>query len=222
MQKSKKWAITGLIAGILFVALATSVAINPQWLVAFESSVQGFMQTIQNQQLTQAGTTISFFGSPAVDLCWTAILAILIWFGSRNLLLSLWIVMVQVGGDAIALVFKELIKRPRPVLQLVKDTGYSFPSGHMFGTTIVVLTLLFIVVPILRDQEVQGLVSVLSLLWLLFVGFSRVYLRDHFATDILGSILLALAWWAIMRRAYLWVQQTDFKNLKLQRLKGEK
>ncbi|WP_054725756.1 phosphatase PAP2 family protein [Paucilactobacillus hokkaidonensis] len=106
------------------------------------------------------------------------------------------------------------MQRPRPIGQLVKDTGFSYPSGHTFSTAILILTILFIIVPLLEDQEVQLLVSLLAIIWIIIIAFSRIYLRNHFPTDVLAGLLLAVSWWEIMRAAYFYYLESNFQFFK--------
>ncbi|WP_377729500.1 phosphatase PAP2 family protein [Companilactobacillus baiquanensis] len=107
------------------------------------------------------------------------------------------------AGDAIAFLIKITVKRPRPTDKLIPDAGYSFPSGHVFGTTILILLVIYLVIPYFKNQETQFLLCALAISWLAVLIFSRLYLRGHFASDTLGSVLLAASWWEVSQMLYL-------------------
>ncbi|ANK65595.1 phosphatase PAP2 family protein [Loigolactobacillus backii] len=220
MHKNKNWLTVGIVAFILFLGLTVAVHLEPFWLTNFDTNIQQLLAGLVNPTRTQIFSTLAFFGSPAVDVVLTLLLAGAFWI-RRDWLIAVWIALAQLGGDAVTFVVKELVRRPRPLGQLIKDTGFGYPSGHTFSTAILVLTILFIIVPLLEDQEVQLLVSLLAIVWFGVVAFSRVYLRDHFPSDVLASLLLAIAWWEVARVAYIYYLESDFKFLKTNLMKGE-
>ncbi len=213
MAQHKTWLSIGTIALILFFGLARAVSLHASWLTNFDTTIQQQVAQLVTNSRTQVSMTISFFGSPAVVIILTLLLAGALWLRHERLL-AVWIMLVQIGGDGIAFICKKLIHRPRPNGKLLPDTGFSFPSGHTFSTALLILTLLFIIVPLLEDQEVQLLVTLLAIIWLCLVAWSRFYLRDHYPSDVLASLFLATAWWSAMRIAYLNYLATNFKYLK--------
>jgi undecaprenyl-diphosphatase len=136
--------------------------------------------------------------------------------------MAIWIIFTQIIGSGIAEIVKNIVQRPRPTLQVIKDTGFSYPSGHTFCTAILIMVILFIMVPMINDQEVQALVSILSVLWFVVIAISRIYLRDHFPTDVIGSTLLAISWWEVSRGIYFFAQKhLAGSKLLANHMKGE-
>jgi membrane-associated phospholipid phosphatase len=89
---------------------------------------------------------------------------------------------------------KRAIQRPRPGADLVDVfevlRSYSFPSGHVMFYTILFGFLCYVAYTMLKQSLLRSL-----LLWLLgslilFVGVSRIYLGQHWASDVLGAYLL--------------------------------
>lgn len=88
---------------------------------------------------------------------------------------------------ALALVVKDVVGRPRPpaaLWALAPDPSGSFPSGH--DTTACVLVL--VVLTVVPGRARIG-ATVAALVFAAAVGVSRVYLGDHYPTDVLGSWL---------------------------------
>jgi membrane-associated phospholipid phosphatase len=89
---------------------------------------------------------------------------------------------------------KTVFERPRPSVLPSVLVGNSFPSGHTAGAILLAGTLGFW----LLRQRVSSLVKVIGLIFL--GGFActviaqRVYLAHHWLSDVLGTILLAVAW----------------------------
>lgn len=97
---------------------------------------------------------------------------------------------------------KLTIRRPRPTEDLVEVfralTGYSFPSGHVMYYTAFFGFLLFLAFTLMKQSYRRVILSLLLALLIALVGVSRMYLGEHWASDViggylLGSLVLALA-----------------------------
>lgn len=103
--------------------------------------------------------------------------------------------LAQFGGAGLLLGFKMLFQRARPTQPLLPEHGFSFPSGHVFMTVIAVLIIWRWSDCYVKDAEQKLTIRLLGIIWIGLVAASRVYLRAHYPSDILGSLLLAGFWW---------------------------
>lgn len=114
-------------------------------------------------------------------------------------------VLTVVGAWLADVGLKALVCRPRPTLlpQLVKATGYSFPSGHSFNGAAVYIGLALALAGLGLQWPVRiGMIAIaLVVTWL--VCFTRLWLGVHYPTDVvagwLGGTGLALLAVAIVR-----------------------
>lgn len=108
---------------------------------------------------------------------------------------------------------KSLVGRPRPNPLLVKVTkqsgGKSFPSGDVSSAVIVWGWL--VALGLIRQESNlrRKLLFSLPVLPIALVGPARVYLGDHWTTDVLGGYLFGGGWLSLTLSIYLGLRERD-------------
>lgn len=91
-------------------------------------------------------------------------------------------------------ILKHLFLRARPdLLQLVKVSGYSFPSGHSMNSMIFYGFFAYMILINMKHRSYYAIAGALGLL-VLMIGISRIYLGVHFASDVIAGFIAGLAW----------------------------
>lgn len=187
---------------VAFFLLEIMIVTDNSVILGFDHSIQNILGTIVSPLNTKIFSTITSLGSPMMDVIYLIIImAVLYRRGKKDS--SLWIGFVLVSGNIISFLVKITVKRSRPIGKIIPASGYSFPSGHVFGTTLVVLALILFVLPYIKNQSIQQILKVVLILWIIIVAISRVYLHGHFPSDVIGSVLLAGTWWECSELLYL-------------------
>jgi membrane-associated phospholipid phosphatase len=107
---------------------------------------------------------------------------------------SLLVPVVALGSITLNLVLKQFYHRPRPLLPLVSASGLSFPSGHaMISASFYGLLIYLVQTHVRRPALRWGLTTVLVSLVVL-IGLTRIYLRVHYATDVLAGFTAGAVW----------------------------
>lgn len=95
----------------------------------------------------------------------------------------------------------------RPPRGLLERASLSFPSGHVSGTAAIAILLSYIAV---RRRTAVWPVITGSALMVILVAISRVYLDMHWASDVVGGVLIGMtlglaccAIYELMRRRHL-------------------
>ena len=103
--------------------------------------------------------------------------------GAALVWISVWIV-------------KSVVDRPRPPDPLVHTSGQSYPSAHAANSVgwLALAIALTVVIPT-RAGRIAAITS--GALLAVFVGLSRIYLRAHYASDVLAGEALAVAMYAL-------------------------
>lgn len=130
---------------------------------------------------------------------------------------------VSVGGVFVNFVLKFLFRRERPgeaseieVFDFsLNIPSYSFPSGHMMRSTILVCFLMYLIFMYIRSSSVRVSLYAVSIVLLLAIGLSRVLLDAHFMSDVLGALTISIVWFGGV--LYVYEAYMDKKEGRLTR-----
>jgi membrane-associated phospholipid phosphatase len=116
------------------------------------------------------------------------------------------VIALALGGSAVLnAALKLLFHRPRPELAFVHLDTYSFPSGHAAVSTATFTTIAFLLGRRYRSLRARLVISLGTLVAILLVGFSRLYLGAHYLSDVLAGISVGFGWAMLCLIAYtLW------------------
>jgi membrane-associated phospholipid phosphatase len=100
------------------------------------------------------------------------------------------------------------VHRPRPgadivnVLQQLND--FSFPSGHVLTYTAFFGFLFFLGYTLLKPSFARTVLLAILGSLVALIGISRIYVGDHWASDVIGAYLLGSLWLALSVYIYRW------------------
>ena len=159
--------------------------------------------------MTIVAIVISFFGTGTFLI--PAYIAIMIYLNQNNRIDEVFTVFeISSSSLLLGLALKDLFRRPRPLLtHLDSAGGFSFPSGHTLGAFTFFGILIYLTWKSRYPFAVKLLLFIGSLLFATLVGLSRIYLHVHFATDVLGSICIAIIWFMLY---IIYAECTRFKR----------
>lgn len=160
-----------------------------------DSSAFAFSHSLQGEGASNFFLFITFLGSSSFLLPANVILIVCALWLLRNKILALKLTTIAMSSLIFMYIFKYVFKRSRPEDFLLHEAiGYSFPSGHTLNSTVFFALLLLF----LREAGMRkGWLLFFFIFFMLIVtliGFSRIYLRVHYASDVLAGFSLALAW----------------------------
>ena len=70
------------------------------------------------------------------------------------------------------------------------ENGYSFHSGHAMASMALSASVIFL----LWKTKYRLLAIIIGALYILTIGLTRMYLGEHYPSDILAGWLISLAW----------------------------
>lgn len=92
-------------------------------------------------------------------------------------------------------ILKYIFQRPRPsvTLHLIEQGGFSFPSGHTLTSLIFYGALILLLSQYYSfENKAVRIAHGLCAIYIILVGFSRIYLGVHYPTDVLASWFLGI------------------------------
>jgi undecaprenyl-diphosphatase len=203
-----------LLGFVLFGILAWFVHVHP--VLSIDVAITQEFQEERLPWLKSFMVAISFWGNNFPVFVTLIFLTALAFWLVRLRLEALFIIGLSIVNEPVNILVKDLVARPRPTSNLVEVLqhagGQSFPSGHVMSY-VAFWGLLFSFGLILfrRDRLWNYLLLIIPAFFVVMVGPSRIYLGDHWASDVLGGylfggLLLGLALWlyfALKKRGVL-------------------
>lgn len=90
-------------------------------------------------------------------------------------------------------IIKPLVHRSRPPFELqpvIHPHSFSYLSSHSLVTIALYGMVIFFAYKYCKNKPIKISIITLSVLWILFVGLSRIWLGVHYPTDVFGAYLL--------------------------------
>ena len=192
--------VIGIVCAIMFTVVFAwifdFVSDHGKSVTPFDRSILYWMFHHRAAWLTQVATVLAFLGSPPViaGVALVSALTGLVWRKVRGAVWTLPIAII--GAGVIIQGVKLIIKRPRPSFfaPLLHESGYSFPSGHSLIAMVVYGLLGYFVIHLFRNRAARLAVRIVTVLLVVAIGVSRVYVGVHYPTDVLAGWTAGVPW----------------------------
>ncbi|OQP45623.1 phosphatase PAP2 family protein [Niastella populi] len=154
-----------------------------------------FARSIVNDSTTKLMEIVTFFGSHYF-LIPANLLVSFYFLLTKKSRYSIKVSAIALSSVLIMLGLKLLFNRHRPLIPLLEPArGLSFPSGHAFMSVCFYGLLMIIIWREERPHPVlKWVLLILVVALLLFIGFSRIYLRVHYFTDVVAGFCIGSFW----------------------------
>ena len=190
-----------LVAGVI-VATAGGYAFAKLAEIVKRGSTQSYDDAIltwihghQTPGLTTFMREITYLGTGSVVIVVVGVAALFLWHtehkhSARLLLAS------TIGGIILNNALKLLFHRDRPSLFEwgTSVASSSFPSGHAMSATVVYGTVAYLVARLQKHRWARVLTLLTAFTLIIMICFTRLYLGVHYPSDVVGGIVVGLAW----------------------------
>jgi undecaprenyl-diphosphatase len=177
-------------------------------LVEKDDSIDLYLLDVVTVKLDSTGLTsfmqkLTFFGSATfLKIGYCVVMVPFFAAGKYRRVVEIFV--VGAGSFLMSDLLKLAFHRARPLHSLIGQAAqFSYPSGHAMSGFIFYALVAYLLYRSRSPRFLKIAFSVLLLLFALLIGFSRVYLRVHFPSDVLAGFCLGAAWLILV----LWLFQ---------------
>jgi undecaprenyl-diphosphatase len=108
---------------------------------------------------------------------------------------SIKIPAIALSSLGLMFLLKGLFDRERPSIPLLfQAKGLSFPSGHALMSVTFYGLLIYMIFKGVKNPALKWTLISLLILLIIIIGSSRVYLRVHYATDVIAGYCIGFLW----------------------------
>src|SRR5215203_1392102 len=199
------WEITTLIIGEVLLTLATFSAIialivfstrkrirkhKPIDMLIFDK-IKPAINAINNKIML----FITFLGKHQFLIPANLILIFYFLLVKRQNWFSIRVITIAMSSLVLMLLLKQLFQRKRPLSPLLKAAkGLSFPSGHAITAVTFYGLLIYILFKTAPDDFLKYIIATILIILVIMIGFSRIYLRVHYVSDVMAGFIIGVLW----------------------------
>jgi membrane-associated phospholipid phosphatase len=160
-----------------------------------DEALFAFAKSIVSDTTTSVMRFFTFFGSHYFLIPANIIVAIIYLF-RRKSRYTIKVAAIALTSLLIMFGLKLLFHRERPLIPLLEPArGLSFPSGHTFMSVCFYGLLMIIIWKEEKYHPVtKWVLLILASLFVVLIGFSRIYLRVHYFTDVMAGFCIGFSW----------------------------
>ncbi|MBC7948211.1 MAG: phosphatase PAP2 family protein [Chitinophagaceae bacterium] len=141
---------------------------------------------------------ITFFGNHKFLIPANLVLIVYFLFIKKRRWYSIKIPVIATGGVLLMFILKFIFNRPRPLIPLLEPVkGLSFPSGHAMMSMSFYGLLIFLVWENINNKFWKWTFTWLLFAFILLIGFTRIYLRLHYFSDVIAGFSVGIIWLSI-------------------------
>ena len=158
---------------------------------SLDDQVFSLIHHIHYGYLTSFFKVITYLGSAVV--LGGIVLFVLIFAHNKFIGISMGINLFLVS--MLNLLLKNIFLIPRPdTITLIEEHGFSYPSGHAMVSLAFYGFAIYLINMKMKASIMKKLIMGLLVLFIILVGFSRIYLGVHHFSDIIGGYIISLAY----------------------------
>jgi len=185
--------IIALLATVAFILFSQIVLGG--WTQAGDDAVLQWFARHRSPLLDSFMREVTALGSIGILAIVASIASVFLWLTHHR-----WSVLILlagiIGGWTANSILKIWFERPRPTIvpPLAEVGSLSFPSGHAMTSMIVYGSIAYLLTRFEPTRNIRRATVVATLLLIVLIGISRVYLGVHYPSDVVGGYIAGLAW----------------------------
>jgi len=189
-MKNRGWIYTGIFSLLVLILITINVLIKC-FLVRLDTLVNSSIYLIQNTLLINVSKVIGIIFDTYTLVGISLMISIILFFKKQKKEALFFSISMLVGALSI-FIAKQIIHRARPLNILVAETNSSFPSGHATIAIVFFGIILYLILKKNHSKLEKWLALIISLIMIILIGFTRIYLSAHWISDVLAGYCLGL------------------------------
>lgn len=195
-------AFSGLTLSIFILAFVSVLALfagvvedllTSDPIIAADLRIANLAAVFRTDALTNAFTWITMLAKSQVILVFIAVSVVIIWLW-RNYYYIPSLFIAVAGSEAFTYLGKLLFHRPRPELAVYAEHSFSFPSGHATIAVAFYGFLGYLLMRFVQSWSKKVNIFFAAVFLIIAIGFSRVYLGEHYISDVWSGYLVGGMW----------------------------
>ncbi len=189
-SKNTKWLIVLfliLIFTFIYVCIATG------WIEHFDNILYENILKLRSPILTNIIICITNIGG-TTSVCGISLILIMIMFIMKKRKYAIGITLNILISSLSYTILKSIFQRPRPPIneRLIEEVGYSFPSGHSTNNMAFYGFIIYLTYKNIKNKILRNVIIMILTLLIILIGFSRIYLRVHYPSDVIAGFCLGI------------------------------
>jgi undecaprenyl-diphosphatase len=167
--------------------------INSDIIVSADIRVANLLAIFRNVELVKFFFWITLLGKCQVVLIFTIATILILWIWEKRFYIIPLLLCIA-GSEIFTSAGKFIFHRARPGVAVYPENSFSFPSGH---ATIAIAFYGFLTYMIIRNAKQRNKkinAFFAGFILVILIGFSRLYLGVHYASDVWGGYLAGAIW----------------------------
>lgn len=187
--------ILGVFSAALFLFIGLAKMIFKDKKEDFDQDAFTFLASRVNDINTDVMQVFTFLGTHTFLIPANLALVAYFLFIKRHRWYSVKVPVVALSSVMLMFLLKLIFQRDRPLTPLLQAAqGYSFPSGHATMSITFYGLIIFLVWRNKVSLWVKWSLTIILAALINFIGISRVYLRVHYASDVIAGFCVGLMW----------------------------
>ncbi len=189
--------LTALISSFLYILALFGGAIedflSKDSIITVDHIVANIIPSLRTPLLNKIFTYITLLGKTEVVIVFFILSCTFLFINNKKRYIMPWAITI-VGSGVFIYLGKIAFHRPRPNIALYIEPTFSFPSGHATISIALYGFVAYLLVHFSKNIKTKLNIIFIATIFILLIGMSRVYLGEHYLSDVYSGYLLGTLW----------------------------
>lgn len=190
IKNNSRWIVLIILLTIFIILLINMLNGN---IKEFDNYIFSRIKSIRNENLTNMLIVITNIGG-TTGLFFITLATVIILFLLKKRKFAIAVTINILISTSTYVILKNIIQRSRPDIQerLIEETGFSFPSGHSTNNMAFYCLAIYLIYKNVKSKRIRDILCMILSIIPIIIGFSRIYLRVHYPSDVLAGFCLGV------------------------------